>query len=260
MTSQQIISILSARHADDVFVPECKDGPSMYGNHSRLDAWAMKRSWSSPLTIGYEVKISRADYAQDTKWQNYLPLCNQLFFVCPHGLIQPQEVPSECGLIWISKTGTRAYSKKKASHRDVEIPESLWRYILMSRAVIGCERDEKTSSASRMQRLKEWVSIKDEKAELSRHVSQRIRDKVYTVERENEELRRQNDRLESVKELCEELGVDPKYAYKSRISLELRKIQSGIAAELKDAAAKMKKAADLAIFRIEEAEKETTLG
>lgn len=116
---------MSTRHKDDLCVPECKTGPSMGTNHRRFDLWTMARSYS-PLTFyGYEIKISRADYPQDKKWQDYLPYCNQFYWVTPWGMVKPEETPGECGLIWCSQNLTRTYVKKKAAHRKIDAPAKL---------------------------------------------------------------------------------------------------------------------------------------
>jgi len=30
--------------------------------------------------VGYEIKVSKSDFFNDIKWQEYLPMCNELFF------------------------------------------------------------------------------------------------------------------------------------------------------------------------------------
>jgi hypothetical protein len=93
ITAQTIVDLLAEKHSSDVFIRECKDGPSVNNSHCRLDAWAMKRSWSSPCTYGYEVKVSRQDFLKDDKWRNYLPYCNEFYFAATKGLIQLEELP-----------------------------------------------------------------------------------------------------------------------------------------------------------------------
>lgn len=66
--SSAIVALLAARHVNDVFIPECKDGPTQSGSHLRMDAWAMNKSWAHPCAIGYEVKVTRADFIGDNKW------------------------------------------------------------------------------------------------------------------------------------------------------------------------------------------------
>jgi len=131
-----VLKLLEQRHADDVFVAECKNGPSENTSHLRLDAWVMKRSWVKPCVRGYEIKVSRSDFLGDDKWRGYLPLCNEFYFVAPTGVIKPDELPREAGLLLVTSTATRLWTKKKAPYRDIEIDMNIFRYVLISRAVI----------------------------------------------------------------------------------------------------------------------------
>ena len=135
-TEQSILDILAKKHTGDIFVPHCKTGPTWYASECPvLDAWVMSRSWTKPI-IGYEVKISRSDFKRDRKWTSYLEFCNLFFFVTPWGLIQPEEVPEEAGLIWTTKTGQGIRYKKPAQSRWWhQIPQSLFMYLLMWRTV-----------------------------------------------------------------------------------------------------------------------------
>src|SRR5690242_5105664 len=108
-----IRKLLAAKHAEDVLVPECKDGPTQGGSHRRMDAWVMSKSWANPCVTGYEIKVSRSDFLGDEKWRTYLPLCNEFYFVAPSGIIEPDELPPEAGLLCVSSTGTVLFRKKK---------------------------------------------------------------------------------------------------------------------------------------------------
>lgn len=48
MDAGTIVALLRTKHAEDVFVDECKDGPTHYGHHLRMDAWAMKKKLGEP--------------------------------------------------------------------------------------------------------------------------------------------------------------------------------------------------------------------
>ena len=69
MNARDIVDLLSTKHSKDLFIPECKDGPTWGASHLRLDAWALTRSWASPCSYGYEIKVSRSDWMQDDKVQ-----------------------------------------------------------------------------------------------------------------------------------------------------------------------------------------------
>lgn len=52
---------------------------------------------------GYEIKTSRSDFLGDKKWKEYLEYCGKFYFVCPAGMIKPEELDKEIGLIYIDK-------------------------------------------------------------------------------------------------------------------------------------------------------------
>jgi hypothetical protein len=200
-----IITLLAIKHAEDVFIPECKDGPTHYGQHLRMDAWAMRKSWSKPLSIVYEVKVSRSDFLKDDKWRFYLPYCNEFYFVSPAGLIMPEECPPEAGLMCVSKTGSKIFIKKKPIYRDVEIPETLYRYVLMSRAKIQREYIDAGGVNFWIKWLEDEKTLKD----IGYKVSRRI---VQIVEKARQEARDATElvkKYEEIKNRITELGFDP---------------------------------------------------
>lgn len=136
ITAKHIKELLKAKHDKDVFYTEVKTGESWTdkGKLRIMDAWAMKISWANPLVIAYEIKISRADFLNDTKWHNYLQYCNEFYFVCPYGMIEKRELPPNVGLIYVTKNGSMLRKVSKAAYRRVTIPESLFRYLLFYRA------------------------------------------------------------------------------------------------------------------------------
>jgi hypothetical protein len=206
----QLLRLLETRHSQDVFIPECKDGPTQMGSHRRLDAWVMRRSWTRPLVIGYEIKVSRGDFLQDSKWPAYLGMCNELWFVCPSGMIAPTELPAEVGLLWASKTGTRLFAKKKAPLRQVEIPESLWRYILMCRTRVTIETADGQGGREYWAR---WLEDRNIDREFGRRVSVAIRGRVAAeieaVAAENAKLRRKMSEYDDIRRTLVGLGIDP---------------------------------------------------
>ena len=208
--SEDVAALLRVKHADDIFVPECKTGPSQGHYHSRLDAWAMKRSWAHPLVIGYEIKVTRSDFLRDEKWRSYLPFCNQFSFVCPAGLIRVDEVGEDAGLIWVSLTGTRLYTKKKAPFRDVEIPDSIYKYILMSRTrITDPNQDQKHGRKSRAEQWAQWLKEKHQWHEIGYLVGQKVQEAMrhtrISVRKANEE----KSKYQYIEERILELGFDP---------------------------------------------------
>lgn len=210
MQAREIVELLRTKHQQDVFVTECKDGssPSL-----RIDAWAMDKSWAHPNTHGYEIKVKRADFLRDTKMTGYLSMCNLMSLVCPWGLIEPKEIPDQFGLMYVTKSGNRLYTKVKAPHRKVKLKESLFRYILMSRAKIG------ESSFSRYgvpikdaEYWKKWLAEKEEHKALGVEVRRKIKElatgEIFKIKQKSDFCEREIERLKDVKKLLSEMGID----------------------------------------------------
>jgi hypothetical protein len=173
----------------------------------------MKRSWAHPLSVGYEIKVSRNDFLRDDKWHSYLEYCNTLYFVCPPEIIKPDELSPEVGLLWVSKNGKMLMLKKKAHYREVTIPESFYQYILMCRVKI-------TASAFTMHDdpdhkyhyWKQWLSEKMEKQDIGNAASKRIQEivleKIGRAERDNEKLRSEIEAYKEIREFADSVGFD----------------------------------------------------
>lgn len=221
MTSKQILDLLADKHSEDVFVSECKDGPTQNAAMSRMDAWAMNKSWANPLTVAYEIKVSRGDFLKDNKWTSYLPCCNQLYFVCPTGLIDVSEMSPDTGLMYVAKTGRMMVTKKKAPYRNVQIPETLWRYILMCRAKIGAEEASEPFDKARMWR--DFIAEKREFSTIGWKVSKRIREHVEAVEQKNRVLEEKFKTYDDIREFLKKIGLDPAgYVHEILVDRKLR--------------------------------------
>jgi len=142
ITEAEITQLLAAKHWKDIFVAQCKTGASWMGAGGPiLDAWVMPKSWVKPTT-GYEIKITRNDFKRDRKWQSYLEYCHLFYFVTPHGLIAPHEVPEEAGLCYVTKNQQAIRTVKKAPFRWWHrIPMSIFQYVLMWRAKIVTQEE-----------------------------------------------------------------------------------------------------------------------
>lgn len=206
---------ITSRHSKDLVVPECKDGPTWGGRHRRIDYWVLRRSWTRPAMIAYEVKSGRQDFLTDQKWTEYLPLCNELWFIAPPGAIQPGELPEGIGLLRIagSGPGARLITVRKAIYREVEPPATLMTYVLMCRAAITTEKDpEDPRDPGELEGWKAWLSLRAEKREIGREVSRALRERydaeVRQVRAENERLKRDNEALDKLRAALERKGVD----------------------------------------------------
>ncbi len=237
ITAQHIVNLLAARHSDDVFVPECKNGPSMSGGHRRMDAWAMKKSWSKPRMFAYEIKVSRSDFLKDDKWTDYLEYCTDFYFVCPSKLIAPEELPDNVGLIWVSTTGTKLFTKRKAVFRDTSIPDEIYRYILMSRATIRSPNYYLQSGDAKAFWGRWLVDKKidqDFGYRVSRTISKRFREEVEQVSTENKRLKSEIEKLESIKQRLKELGFNTMHTVNEwAVDEKLKELQQGFPNDFK---------------------------
>lgn len=228
MRAKEVLDILISKYATPdrkgwsnyLCVPECKDGPTQTRKHHRMDLWMMRKSWSNLEFIGYEIKVSRSDFLHDNKWQSYLPMCNSLYFACPHGIIKKDEIPEECGLRTIRPNGS-VYTLKKAPFRKIDVPINTLLYILMSRAKI--ENKKIVTDNNNTEYFEEWLKRKDYETDLGYRVSQKIAKQVRKIKIENEKLRYQNQGLSDIKDLCERLGVSINFLNTEMVEKEIKR-------------------------------------
>jgi hypothetical protein len=190
-----------------------------------MDAWVMLKQWSSPCCIGYEIKVDRADFLRDEKWPGYLPLCNRFYFVAPPEVIRPEELPPEAGLLRVSNTGAKLYQKKKAPHRDVEIPENLFRYILMCRAKITPALIE----SDRLRVYREWLEEKTDTRKLGYAIRGRIGEVMRELHFENERLRGENAGFDQLRKILAEAKINNYHDWD-----KASRLQKAIQARLRD--------------------------
>ncbi len=213
LNANDIKNLLIDKYSDTskwIALPECKTGAS-YGRHGILDFWVSTKSWVNFLMIGYEIKVDRGDFLNDTKWTKYLDYCNELYFVCPCGLIDPKEIPDQVGLMITSTNGTRLYTKKKAPNRKIEIPIDLILYILMWRCSIHSERFKNKDNTA-LDYWKNWLHNKKIDWEFGHHVSKSIQkiieEQIEKVQNENQILKKQMEQLYEIKNMVHAIGMD----------------------------------------------------
>jgi hypothetical protein len=208
----------------------------------RMDAWALKKSWAHPLARGYEIKVSRSDFMGDDKWRGYLPCCNEFYFVAPPGVIKPEEVAAEAGLLVCSTNGTRLYAKKKAPYRDVEIPESVYRYVLFSR--VNTRQDNYHAGRDKATFWREWLEGKQELQQIGRWVSRSLRKRLSEEidKRDTEQLRlaRELETLKDTRTMLTNLGFAPdhvpqEYQLKRKLAELKRAVPARLIQALRDA-------------------------
>lgn len=246
MTANDIQRLLRAKHSKDVYVSECKNGPT-YPGYLRLDGWAMRKSWAHPLITGYEIKVSRSDFLQDDKYLGYRQYCNCFFLVAPKDVIEPEEIPDGIGLYTVSSTGTRLYTKRKAAMREDPIPEEIYRYILMARVKILEPTELWRYGEPDKEYFERWIEHKEINHAFGQNVSKAIREeidkKIIHVESKNKALVYENERLTGIKKILEEIGLSHmqtwnaeskfKAEYDRRINGDRNEIEKNINAAMK---------------------------
>lgn len=178
MRADLILRILQQRHRRDLWLTEVKDGPSTLAQTSRLDALAIKKSWTQPRFVGYEVKISRSDFLRDDKWVTYLPVTHQFSFACPWDLIQPDELPPEVGLYWVREDGGLKQVRRPTLRPMTTLPTHLLYYLVLSRL----SPDHHPFFTNQREQAVAYVSDRPERQELGRIVGSRMSEELSALE------------------------------------------------------------------------------
>jgi len=185
----------------------------------------------------YEIKQSRSDFLHDTKWHEYIKYCSDFYFVAPPGIIQPEELPPHVGLLVTSKNCTRLYMKRKAVHRDIQVPDSIFRYILMWRVKPTIKGQVGQSPQEYWQT---WLAERETKKDLGYNVSKKIRqiveERIDNVNRDNLRLKDENRDLTEIKQLVKDLGYNKSfysmYGMKDKLKARVREIETGLPEDL----------------------------
>lgn len=214
---------------NDFFLVEVKNGPTWTGKKlRRLDAVAFKKSWTKPCITGYEIKISRSDFLNDEKWQFYLDYCHKFYFVCPSGLIKPEEIQIErVGLIWYNPEKKSLFTKKKAIFKPLEkLPTEMLYYILMSRV----ESDRDPFYKQRTKYFKDWLENKISNQQLGYQVSYRITELIEQAKRETrkwqkeaEKYKKEAEAFQAIMDILKKHGLGPQW-YMENLAFEYPEI------------------------------------
>ena len=181
--SDMILRQLAKRHASNnpawFFMTEVKNGPSQIVSSGllKLDAMAIRKSWVNPCFVGYEVKVSRSDFLRDDKWPGYLSYCHKFYFACPAGLIQPEELQSQVGLIWYNPEKDCITTKRRAVYRPVELDPALLMYVIMNRL----DSDRHPFFSSTRQWCEAWVADKLDRHNLAGYVRNKLHAAIQQV-------------------------------------------------------------------------------
>lgn len=100
-----------------------------------LDGFAVTQAYQNMKTIGYEVKVSRSDFLQDKKWQNYLPVCNLFYFVSPPDVIHKEDLPPGIGLYHVVDKELKCIKRARKREFDQSAVFEVLQYITLSRTL-----------------------------------------------------------------------------------------------------------------------------
>lgn len=101
MTEKSITELIRGYLDRNKFPYQCANA---FFNGYEADYWAMDYNG---MVREFEIKISRQDFLKDKdkgkheKYKNDKKAPNYFFYVCPKGLIQKHEIPSNYGLIYV---------------------------------------------------------------------------------------------------------------------------------------------------------------
>ena len=206
VTGYDIKAALARKHKNrEFFITECKNGPTGTGL-LQFDGLAIYKSWAHPCIVGYEIKISRSDFLRDNKFYLYLPYVHEFYFVVPTGLIDRNELPTEVGLMYYNPTTKAVITKKKATHRKIEISADMMLYIIMNR--LDSERLPFTSDRAEYFRL--WVEGKVNNQDLGYRVKCKLLDEIKRLESELKGLKHTKeyrDELDAIDAVMKKHGM-----------------------------------------------------
>ncbi len=64
------------------------------------------------LAIYFSDNIFNMFKLLDNKWKKYLDYCDRFLFMCPYGVIKPEQIPRNIGLIWVNLKNGAFYVKQ----------------------------------------------------------------------------------------------------------------------------------------------------
>jgi len=147
-------------------------GPS---GSPRPDVYTMRKSYSDPRPMAYEVKVSVSDFRSDItkgKWQSYLQFASSVTFVVPKGLVAKTDIPNGCGLITYSEDSDSFYTVKAPTLQKIVLPERAMLKLLID----GVDRQHKTDRAK-------CFNLFAQEKSLRKKFGDRVAAAVFDVER-----------------------------------------------------------------------------
>lgn len=104
----------------------------------RPDVYSIEKSFCRPSPTAYEVKVSQSDFRADVtaaKWHSYLDYAYSVVFAVPAGLVKPEDIPAQCGLLVRGPVGWRL------ARRSTPVPRVIDQAALLKLLIDGVERE-----------------------------------------------------------------------------------------------------------------------
>ena len=219
--ADEILYALEIKHTrrkkPDAFFTQVKNGPTQLVSSGLLimDALAIRKSWTRPCFIGYEVKVDRNDFVRDTKWQGYLDYCHQFYFVSPPDVVRPDDLPEKVGLMHYNEDKQTLTTKRKAIMNPIDISAEMLYYIIISRL----ENDRHPFFSTERDVFEAYVQDKENRKSLGYKVSSKMarelsetEEERQSLERRNKRLEENNEKLQNILKILEPWGVRPFFA------------------------------------------------
>lgn len=206
--ASDITRALASKHlltGREIFFTEVNTGPVQNrpsGSCCRADALAIHKSWANPCFTIYEVKVSRSDFIGDRKWTEYLSYCHIFRFACPAGMIKPEELGPEIGLVWYYPETGELVTKRAGHYRNVEIPPTFLQSIIMAKL----DSDRHPFFSHRRNYFEAFVRDKADKRLLGVHVGGKLKDHVHQLEDELSSLKLSSERWRQDAEVLEQVN------------------------------------------------------
>lgn len=195
MREIDITNALKAKHmAKDIFAAQVKIGPA---GSKIMDAVAVKKTWSPRTIIGYEIKVSRADFLSDQKHPHYMKNCNIFYFVAPKGIIEKSEIPEGAGLMICNENGT-LWTSKKAPYRDEPISVDVLLHIMFWKF------DRFLGYRTKAETLEDYKASR-ELASLGKDITRKISNLEENTQRYKDYYEKYRMRYREVLEECQKL-------------------------------------------------------
>lgn len=155
------------RQPDKMIWTDMQLGPS---GSPRPDVYVMRKSYTEPKPLAYEIKISVADFRSDVtsgKWQSYLAFASGVYFAVPAGLITKADVPAGCGLIVRGDGGWRVM--KAPTLQPVQLSFKVMQKLLID----GVNR---LVPEQRRQHYRDWIEQSTADKVLGKDVAEAVRE------------------------------------------------------------------------------------